>query len=217
MYKKRTAVKKILDFVFFPLRAITLFQQDKWGLSSLASERYYYAAEEVRGHCLDVGCGRFNRFVTEFLDGNGKGIDVFPYEGLTADHIVKDMSHFPFENGQFYSVTFLANINHVPRPMRDIELAESRRCLKPKGNIIVTMGNPLAEILVHKIVWLYDRYFGTNVDVDGQRGMRPEEQYYLLDGEIIDRLKKAGFVNIRKRFFFSQWCLNHMFIAEKPE
>jgi SAM-dependent methyltransferase len=207
----------MLDFVFFPLRALTLFEQDKWGLSSLASERFYYAAEEVRGHCLDVGCGRFNRFVAEFLNGNGRGIDVFTYEGLTADQIVKDMSHFPFVGGQFDSVTFIANINHVPKPMRDIELAEAYRCLKPNGNIIVTMGNPLSELLVHKVVWAYDRYFGTHVDMDGERGMKEEEEYYLLDSEIIDRLKKAGFAKIRKRYFITQWCLNHMFIAEKPQ
>ena len=100
--------------------------------------------------------------------------------------------------------------------MRDIELAEAYRCLRPRGKIIVTMGNPLAEILVHKIVWFYDRCFGTHVDVDGERGMKEEEEYYLVDSEIIARLHKAGFKNIRKRYFFPQWCLNHMFIAEKP-
>lgn len=216
MNKKRAASQKIIDFVFFPLRAAALFHQDKWGLSSLASDRFYYVAEEVTGFCLDVGCGRFNRFVVEFLNGDGRGIDVFPYGGLTADQIVEDITRFPFEDGRFDSVTFIANINHIPKPMRDIELAEAYRCLKPRGKIIVTMGNPLAEILVHKIVWLYDRFLGTHVDVDGERGMKEEEEYYLDDSEIIARLQKAGFENVRKRRFFTQWCLNHMFIAEKP-
>ena len=215
MYKRRTVVQKILDFIFFPLRAVTMFYEDKWFLSSQASERYYYAAEQVKGFCLDVGCGRYNRFVTEFLNGNGKGIDVFPYEGLTEEHIVKDMSRFPFENNQFDSVTFLANINHIPSSMRDIELAEAYRCLKRGGNIIVTMGNPLAEILVHKVVWLHDIVFGTNEDVDGERGMEEDEEYYLLDREIVERLTKAGFSRIHKIYFITQWCLNHMLIAEK--
>jgi SAM-dependent methyltransferase len=216
MNKKRAKSQKIIDFVFFPLRAGVLFHQDKWGLSSLASDRFYYAAEEVTGFCLDVGCGRFNRFVVEFLNGDGRGIDIFPYEGLSADQIVEDITQFPFEDGRFDSVTFIANINHIPKPMRDIELAEAYRCLKSRGKIIVTMGNPLAEILVHKIVWLYDRFLGTHVDVDGERGMKEEEEYYLVDSEIIARLQKAGFKNIRKRHFFTQWWLNHMFIAEKP-
>ena len=49
--------------------------------------------------------------------------------------------------------------------LRDIELAESYRCLKNGGNII-TMGNPLAEILVHKVVMRYDRIFGAKHDMD---------------------------------------------------
>jgi SAM-dependent methyltransferase len=217
MNKRRSAIQKILDFIFFPLRAVLLFQKDWLGLSSLASERYYYAAKEVRGYCLDVGCGRFNRFIDEFLNKNGSGIDVFPYEGLAEDQIVRNMSRFPFEDSQFDSITFLANINHIPKSMRGTELAEAYRCLKQGGNIIVTMGNPLAEILVHRVVWFYDRYLGTNVDVDGERGMKEEEEYYLLDSEIIECLQKAGFDNIKKKYFFTQWCLNHMFIAEKSK
>jgi SAM-dependent methyltransferase len=215
IYKKRKPIQKILDFVFFPLRALTLFQDDKWRLSSLASERYYYVAEQVRGYCLDVGCGRYNRFIMEFLNGFGKGIDVYPYEGLTEEQIIKDMSRFPFDSELFDTITFIANINHIPKPMRDIEFAQAYRCLKPKGNVIVTMGNPIAEILVHKVVWFYDRFLGTNVDVDGERGMGRDEGYYLSDKEIIQCLKKAGFENIKKKYFFTQWGLNHMFIAEK--
>ena len=78
MNKKRATSQKTIDFVVFPLRAVALFHQDKWGLSSLASDRFYYAAEEVAGFCLDVGCGRFNRFVVEFLNGNGGGLTFFP-------------------------------------------------------------------------------------------------------------------------------------------
>jgi SAM-dependent methyltransferase len=216
MIKKRSAIQKIIDFILFPLRSVTLFQDDKWGLSSLASERYYYVAKHVKGFCLDVGCGRFNRFVAEFLNGNGKGIDVFAYEGLTKEQIVEDMSRFPFENNQFESMTFIANINHIPKHLRPAELAEAFRCLKSKGNIIVTMGNPLAEIVVHKIVWFYDKFFGTNVDVDGERGMEEDEEYYLLDAEIIRLLKQAGFTNIKKEYFITQWFLNHLITAQKP-
>lgn len=213
--KKRTFIRTIIDGLFFPIRALTMFEKDKFGLSSLASERFYYVAREVKGFCLDVGCGKKNRFISEFLNGNGQGIDVYKYEGLDDKHIVTDMSQFPFEDASFETVTFIANINHVPRSMRDIELSEAYRCLGPGGNIIVTMGNPLAEILVHKLVYLYDKYLGTNVDMDTERGMDEEEEYYLLDSEIISRLQNAGFVNIKKRYFFSQWCLNHLLIAEK--
>ena len=73
------------------------------------------------------------------------------------------MTHLPYKDGSFETVTFIANINHIPRPLRSKELAEAYRVLKPNGKIIVTMGNPVAEWLVHKIVYLYDRFLGTYV------------------------------------------------------
>jgi len=167
--------QKLRDFITFPVRAFALFYEDKAGLSSLASERYDYVAREVAGVCLDVGCGRHNRFVSEYLDGNGKGIDVFRYEGLTDENLVDDLTHFPCADESFDSVTFIANINHVPKSLRNVELSEANRVLRPGGNIIITMGNPIAEILVHKVVWLYDKLFSTNFDMDSERGMSEEE------------------------------------------
>ena len=213
--RTRGCLTKFFDFLSFPCRSIALIEEDALGLSSLASERFFYAAKHVQGYTLDVGCGKRNRFVMEFLGGNGRGIDVYPYEGLTDEHMVEDISHFPFEDSSFDTVTFLANINHIPESMRDIELAEAIRCLRKGGNIVVTMGNPIAEILVHKLVWLYDRFLGTKLDVDNERGMHEEEKYYLLDSEIETRLVRAGFSGVRKKYFVSQWFLNHMFIAWK--
>lgn len=212
---QRSPGQKLVDFLTFPLRALTLFEQDRWGLSSLATERYDYVAREARGYTLDVGCGRYNRFVREFLGNNGKGIDVFPYEGLTEENLVEDITHFPFSDATFDSVTFIANLNHVPRSARDQELGEAYRCLKPGGNIVVTMGNPLAEILVHRVVALYDRLFGTRYDVDSERGMSEEEEYYLLDSEIRARLARAGFRNLSKKYFWTQWGLNHLIVGWK--
>lgn len=212
---RRSNRQKWLDFLTFPLRALTLFERDRWSLSSLATERFDYVAREVRGYCLDVGCGRHNRFVREFLEGDGKGIDVFPYEGLSEENLVTDLTRFPFPDASFDSLTFIANLNHVPKSQRDVELAEAYRCLKGGGNIIVTMGNPLAEILVHKLVAFYDRVLGTRFDVDSERGMHEEEEYYLTDAEIRARLTRAGFRNMAKKFFWTQWGLNHLFVGWK--
>jgi SAM-dependent methyltransferase len=215
MMAKRSTRRKVLDFITFPVRAFSLFHNDKWGFSSLASERFDYAAREVRGYCLDVGCGRGNRFVNEFLNGVGKGIDVFPYPGLTSENIVEDLSHFPYEDSSFDSVTFIANINHIPRPQRETELREAYRVLRIGGNIIVTMGNPLAEILVHKVVWLYDRVFSTNYDMDSERGMSEEEDYYVTTSEVTKLLLKAGFKRLSRKYFLTQWGLNHLFVGWK--
>ncbi len=213
---RRSGAQKLKDLLTFPLRAVTLFEQDRWGLSSLASERFDYVRREVLGRCLDIGCGRHDRFIRDWCGGNGRGIDVYPYEGLGEEHLVADMTRLPFDDGSFDTVTFIANLNHVPRSQRDAELAEARRCLRPGGNLVVTMGNPLAEILVHKLVALYDRVLGTRLDVDSERGMDDEEAYYLTDREIVGRIERAGFVELRKKYFWTQWGLNHLFTARKP-
>ena len=216
MTPPRTRLRRLVDFLTFPVRAFTLFEGEAGALSSLATERFDYARREVRGRCLDVGCGRHNRFVTRHLAGRGVGIDVFPYEGLGPENLVTDPARLPFEDGSFGTVTFIANLNHVPCSSRDAELAEAFRCLEPGGRIVVTMGNPLAEILVHKVVALHDRLRGTRFDVDAERGMGEGEELFLLDSEIADRLRRAGFRDVVKRRFWTQWALNHLLVATKP-
>jgi len=215
--RSRSCHRKALDFLTFPIRALILHERDRWGLSSLATERFDYVAGYACGYCLDVGCGRRNRFIEEFLAGNGKGIDVFPYEGLTAEQIVEDLSSFPFEDGMFGTVTFIANLNHVPEPLRDTELAESYRVLKTGGRVIVTMGNPVAEVLVHWLIFLCARVFGSKLFTDTERGLRDGEAYFLSSSEIVARLRRAGFRNVTMKYFVTQWWLNHLFLAEKPE
>lgn len=190
--------------------------RDRFGLSALGTERFDYVAREVEGYCLDVGCGPGNRLVEDFLGGRGKGIDVYPYEGLTDEHLVDDIGRFPFADESFSTVTFNANFNHIPPRLRDVELAEANRCLRPGGKIVITMGNPVAEVLVHKVQALYDRLFGTSYDVDAERGMEEDESFYALDSEIRARLRCAGFVGTRKRYFGTQWGLNHLLSARKP-
>ena len=213
--KQRSGLQKLKDFITFPIRAITLFHEDRFGLSCLASERFDYVASEIDGYNLDIGCGYHNRFTTEFLKSNGVGLDIFKYEGLNDSQIVSDFSNLPYTDGTFDSITYIANINHCPRPKRDAQLAEAYRLVKDGGKIVVTMGNPLAEILVHKVVYFYDKFFKTKNDMDTERGMDVDEEYYLLDKEIIERLQRAGFKNVRKKYFITQWFLNHMFIATK--
>jgi SAM-dependent methyltransferase len=189
--------------------------RDRWGLSAIASERFDYVSRYVTGRCLDVGCGRHDRFIKEFLGGQGQGIDVFAYEGLDPEQVVEDLSRFPFEDGSFETVTFIACLNHVPRPLRAAELAEAWRVLSDGGTIIVTMGNPVAEIAVHKVVELQDRWLGTRHDVDSERGMDPDEDLFLTDRTIRGLLREAGFVAVRKKRFWTQWGLNHLFVARK--
>lgn len=214
-YKKRTQRQILIDFLTFPIRAFTLMGEDFGGLSSLPSERYYYCAEQVQGFCLDVGCGPNNRFISDFLYGNGIGIDVFPYEGLEKDQVFPDLENFPFPDNNFETICFIASINHVPRNKRIIELREAYRCLKPGGNIILTMGKPIAEILTHQVAYLSDLLFKTEFDLDGQRRMQEDEDFYLTKNEIFRLLKETGFYQIRMKPFLTQWLLNSAYIALK--
>lgn len=210
----RSIYQKALDFIFFPIRSTMIFYENKWGLTCLANERYEYVSKYVSGYCLDVGCGS-NNFIKIFRNNNGKGIDVFLYEGLNKENIVDDLTHFPFSDETFDSVTFIANVNHIPKPERQKEINEAYRVLKKGGNIIITMGNPIAEILAHKTVFFYDRIFKTQYDIDNVRGMTEYEEYYLRSREIKNMVINAGFINIRKKYFLTQWLLNHLFIGFK--
>jgi hypothetical protein len=53
--------------------------------------------------------------------------------------------------------------------------------------------------------------------MDTERGMGEEEEYYLTDAEIRGRLLRAGFTKIQKKFFATQWFLNHLFVGWKSD
>lgn len=213
MLRKRSYFQKIKDFLTFPVRALFMPEKDIFGLSSWETERFDYAASEVLGYCLDVGCGH-NRFIREFLNNRGKGIDIYSYEGLTEDNVVKDINYFPFPDATFNSVTFIASLNHISEYMRLTEVKEAYRCLQKNGNIIVTMGTPLLETSAHKLLGIYDKLFGYH-DAYHSHGVEEEKIYYLTDKEISAILTAAGFKNIRKKYFLTQWGLNYMLIGYK--
>ena len=213
--RQRSTGGLVADTLAFPVRAVGMIGgEGRLGLSSLQNDRYREVARRTQGHTLDVGCGPDNRFVADWLDGNGVGIDVFAYPGLKPVQIVSDLRSFPFEDGRFDSVTFIACLNHVPEDARDDELRESHRVLRPGGNVVITMGNPAAEFLVHKVLEVYGR-LGSSWDVDSQRGMVEGESYYVRDEEIRERLSRAGFTGVRRSRFATQWGLNHLFAAWK--
>ncbi len=198
----------------FPARAAIVLQRDVGPFMSLRTERLSYVAEETFGRTLDVGCGPRNSFVRDWVT-EGFGVDVFKYDGLTDDQIIADMTALPFEAETFDSVTLIAALNHIPRPQRDLELAEIQRVLRPGGVLVITMGNPVAEAMVHRLVHLYSSRFKTHEDMDHERGMEEDEEYAVSAHEIRERLKRAGFGSVRRRSIWTQWGLNALYVARK--
>lgn len=213
---RRTRAQALVDCATFPLRALLPWRDDRWGLTSRRSERFIEVASRVQGRTLDVGCGRHDIFVREFLRGDGIGIDVFAYDGLEAHQIVDDMHDLPFDDASFDTVTLVATINHIPERDRDPELDEMRRVLRPGGNVIVTMGHPAAEWAIHRLVAFYDRVLGTSLDVDEERGMHDDEAYFVPNSEIAARLRRAGFHRITRRRIWTQWGLNGLVEGWNP-
>lgn len=160
-------------------------------------------------------CGKNNIFIKQFLNNHGIGLDIFPYEGLTEDNLVETFCELPYPDNSFGTVTFIANFNHIPRDLRSQEIREAYRIVERGGRIIVTMGSPIAELLAHLNVWLQDKFFGTNIDMDSERGMAEGESFFVLDEEIKGCLENSGFSNLERHYFPTQWWLNHLWIGFK--
>jgi ubiquinone/menaquinone biosynthesis C-methylase UbiE len=212
----RSTRQKIIDFATFPARAVLPVQESKWGMTSRPDERFEYASQLARGRVLDIGCGRNNTFIERHAPPGSVGIDVFAYEGLQPEQIVEDMTHLPFDDATFDTVTFIANLNHIPVDDREPELREAFRVLSPGGRVIATMGSRITEVLIHRLVHFYDQILGTKLDMDGERGMHEDEEFHLSDDEIRRLLAGAGFVEVRKVRFTTQWGLNHLFVGTRP-
>ena len=212
----RARGQQVKDFLTFPLRAVLPVQESRWGLTSRPDERFEYVAREISGRVLDIGCGRHNAFINRYASGNGVGVDVFRYDGLAEENIVDDMAHLPFPDASFDTVTFIACFNHIPKTERDAEVREAFRVLRKGGKIVVTMGNPLAELAIHRLVHVYDRLLGTKLDMDTERGMHEDEEYFVRDRVIVEHLAAGGFRDVRKRSFVTQWGLNHLLTAQRP-
>ena len=163
-----------INNLFFPYRA--LFKQLGFGsfILSLEEERMLRVAKYCKGRVLDVGCGPNNKFIRNIYS-NGIGIDFFPYEGVEMVH--DDPTKLPFEDSSFDTVTLNAVGGHIPRDLRKQEFREFTRVLRQGGRLVMTEGEPITQYLHHKWIFILDKVFGTNIDVDTQRGMEAGEEY----------------------------------------
>jgi len=207
----RSRFGRLVDTIAFPFRALFIPYEGKFGLSSMRDERMGIAALYCKGKVLDVGCGPGNRFIKQFIgEQNGIGIDVYPYEGV--EHVIDDMTNIPFGDCSFDTITLIAVGGHIPRSERRSQFRELSRLLKPGGRLLLTEGEPITQLLLHK--W---RYFSLLLlgkkDMDSERGMEDGEQYCMPERELISYLSTPPLrYRERKRFM---WGLNNLYIATK--
>jgi len=202
--------RRILDFTLFPLRALFAPEQRLWGLSSLREERMREVAHYVKGRCLDIGCGPENLFVKKFCGLDSVGMDFYPYPGVEIVH--QDATNLPFASASFETVTLIAVGGHIPQSVRVDEFREIARILKPKGNLLMTEGEPITQTIGH--IWrrLSFALVGKK-DMDTERGMDKSEQYCMPHNELKRYLNTYPLKIIKKIKFM--WGLNNLYIAQK--
>jgi SAM-dependent methyltransferase len=168
-------------------------------MDSLERWRLKMVLPLIRGSVCDVGCGYNN--LTRNYSGPGVAVDVHPWPGV--DVVIKDVSHLPFRDHQFDTVTVLAALNHFPDRPR--ALREIRRVLKPEGRLVFTMIGPLTGIVAHML-------FRNDEAVRG--GFHKGEALGLSRREIRRLLQVTGF-QLADIIPF-QLGLNAVYVATKP-
>lgn len=208
---QRNLMRKIIDEIFFPVRALFIPEESKFFLTSLRDERFEKVAAFCEGRVLDVGCGKGNLFVKNHIGiDKGVGIDVFEYEGV--EKVIRDLTNLPFEDEFFNTVTLIAVGGHIPKTLREKEFMEFVRVLKPGGRLIMTEGEPITQFLTHK--WRKFSYsFLGKKDMDSERGMKEDEEYCMPYHEIMYYLNKPPMRFLRRVRFM--WGLNNIYIAQK--
>ncbi len=193
----------IVNYFFVPIRLIIpqpLVAKIPL-LRTNEEERAYRVLTEYRGKALDVGCGANRIIKTYRLFGHeGIGVDVYDWHG--PDMVVLNTANLPFDFQSFDTISFVACLNHIPN--RDDVLRETRRLLKPDGQIIITNLSPLVSRIWHKIAfWDDDQHI---------RGMKEGEVWGFSERELYNIVTAHGF-RLKKRVGF-MWGLNHLYIFE---
>jgi len=195
-------IRKIFNFIFLPLRIILKPEPiKKMGLTPISDERHIVVAKYVKGKLLDVGCGN-NLLAKNY--SNGIGVDVYKWEGIDA---LVDTRHLPFESNTFDTITFMANLNHIPEQVRTEVLEDAKRVLKNDGQILFTMLTPKLGYIGHKYV------FGWRDEDQIERGMKEGESFGLSTNQIKDILDLAQLKIIRHENF--TYGLNNLFFVTK--
>jgi len=199
---KKSITKHIANFIFLPFRIILKPEQvRRYGLTPIIDERHNIVLNHVRGKLLDIGCGG-NLLVQKY--GNGIGVDVYPWKGID---ILVNTETLPFHDKVFDTITFMASLNHIPKPVRQKVLVEARRVLKDDGQILITMITPKISYVGHNYLWGW-----RDPDIK-ERGMKEGEEWGFTNKELEKILSQCKLkIQFSKKFVYG---LNHFYIVRK--
>jgi ubiquinone/menaquinone biosynthesis C-methylase UbiE len=197
--------QKIKDRLCFPLLIFLSSDQARsLGLTPIDAERTAMALARCHGLLLDIGCG-MNELSRHYrsMQKMAVGVDVYPWPGTD---VVCDTTRLPFPDAFFDTVTMLACLNHIPFSKRNQVLQEARRVLREKGQLLITMINPVVGFVAHTIRHRYD-------PDQLERGMGEEEDNGLWEREVKALLTRNGFRFVDAVPFV--FGLNCLYIADK--
>ena len=113
-------------------------------------------ASQVRGQCLEVGCGDGNwtAFLAEYsrqlvsLDLSLRRIGLAKKNSPGVTFVLSDARYLPFKDKSFDTICALEVIEHLPKASdQDRFLQELRRVLKDQGQLLISTPNkPLFRI-----------------------------------------------------------------------
>lgn len=175
-------------------------------------QRYRHIVKMIagRGACLDVGCGS-SRIVTALPPGS-LALDILlhklrftrrQWDGCARSAVQGSLLALPVRDGAFPCVLCSQVIEHIPR---EGVLDELDRALAPGGTLV--LGTPdYSKWQWTAVKWLYGLFL-PQADADehlvhytrqklldafvDQRGYTLEDERYILQGELILRLRKPG-------------------------
>ena len=187
--RPKSAGQTIYDLALAPLRMLLPDEEaERFGLSSLRTERMAVVLQNLKGRCLDVGA-HDNELLRTYGEMSGElgidasaagqsvGVDVVDWGADTQ--LIQDSAHLPFDDSTFDCVAFIACLNHIPERAEDI--VEARRILGDDGRLLITMLSRFVGGISHRLRW-WGEHSHRDVHVDELMGMNEAEIMELANG-----------------------------------
>ncbi|NJN73293.1 MAG: class I SAM-dependent methyltransferase [Limnothrix sp. RL_2_0] len=121
--------------------------------------------------------------------------------GTAPDLTQGAVENLPYADGEFHGITSIFFFHELPAPVRQQAIAEYFRVLKPQGTLVINDSIQAGDrpTLTPMMMGFPEMF---------------HEPYYrnYLEDDLVERLAKAGFVNIRTEVHY----FSKIWIAEKP-